>query len=138
MPAILTDGRRECFHRDRNIATGREDSEGHDEGSPEETAMTELLHGVQPQTRSRGLAQYWQGLGRRIMAGLLRWRARRRTRRHLADLEAHMLRDIGVTPAEAAREVRKSFPWRRAAWPDAYEKDVWLRRRAQAGPGPRM
>jgi uncharacterized protein YjiS (DUF1127 family) len=38
--------------------------------------------------------------------------ARREQRRRLAELDAHMLKDIGVTPAEAARESEK--PWWKA------------------------
>jgi uncharacterized protein YjiS (DUF1127 family) len=39
------------------------------------------------------------------------WRARVRQRRDLAKLNPHLLRDIGITPYEAARECRKPF-WR--------------------------
>lgn len=38
-----------------------------------------------------------------------RWLARSRQRRDLAALDAHLLRDIGVTPGEAAREAAKPF-----------------------------
>lgn len=41
-----------------------------------------------------------------------RWEQRRRSRRALATLDAHMLRDIGLTPGVAARETEKPF-WRR-------------------------
>ena len=40
-----------------------------------------------------------------------RWIERTRQRQALADLDDHMLRDIGVTRVEAARECRKPF-WR--------------------------
>jgi uncharacterized protein YjiS (DUF1127 family) len=39
------------------------------------------------------------------------WIERMRQRQALADLEDHMLRDIGITRVEAARECRKPF-WR--------------------------
>jgi len=39
------------------------------------------------------------------------WVARRRERRELARLDLRMLRDIGVTPSEAAGEADKPF-WR--------------------------
>jgi uncharacterized protein YjiS (DUF1127 family) len=39
------------------------------------------------------------------------WRRRSRERRQLGSLDARMLRDIGVTPSEAARECDKPF-WR--------------------------
>ena len=45
-------------------------------------------------------------------ADLLRlWRARSRERRHLAGLDERMLRDIGITRLDAARECAKPF-WR--------------------------
>lgn len=37
------------------------------------------------------------------------WRARSRQRAHLAVMDAHMLRDIGLSRAEARREARKWF-----------------------------
>jgi uncharacterized protein YjiS (DUF1127 family) len=40
-----------------------------------------------------------------------RWIERTRQRQALAELDDHMLRDIGVTRVEAARECRKPF-WR--------------------------
>ncbi len=39
------------------------------------------------------------------------WHQRWQQRRQLAELDAHLLRDIGVTPREAFREVSKPF-WR--------------------------
>jgi uncharacterized protein YjiS (DUF1127 family) len=37
------------------------------------------------------------------------WFARSRQRRDLAELDAHLLKDIGVTPGQAAREAAKPF-----------------------------
>lgn len=37
-----------------------------------------------------------------------------RQRRHLADLDDHLLRDIGITRAEAMQEAQKA-PWRAPA-----------------------
>jgi uncharacterized protein YjiS (DUF1127 family) len=37
------------------------------------------------------------------------WFARARQRRDLADLDAHLLKDIGVTRRQAAREAAKPF-----------------------------
>ena len=45
-------------------------------------------------------------------AALGRWLDRRRTRRALADLDTHLLRDIGVTRAEALHESRRWWPSR--------------------------
>jgi uncharacterized protein YjiS (DUF1127 family) len=42
---------------------------------------------------------------------LVRWRERARQRNQLAQLDSRMLRDIGITPSEAARECDKPF-WR--------------------------
>ena len=61
--------------------------------------------------RRRRAAAVWAALVR-----LVRWCAlcfaRAEQRRRLAELDGHMLEDIGVTPAEAARESAK--PWWRA------------------------
>jgi len=40
---------------------------------------------------------------------LARWFARSRQRRDLAELDAHLLKDIGVTPGQAKREASKPF-----------------------------
>jgi len=40
---------------------------------------------------------------------LARWFARSGQRHDLAALDAHLLKDIGVTPGQAAREVAKPF-----------------------------
>jgi uncharacterized protein YjiS (DUF1127 family) len=42
---------------------------------------------------------------------LARWSARRRQRVDLAELDGHLLADIGVTPQEARRECASPF-WR--------------------------
>lgn len=44
-------------------------------------------------------------------ARLRRWYLNWRTRRQLASLDSHLLKDIGVTRAEALEEARKPF-WR--------------------------
>ncbi|MEM9349263.1 MAG: DUF1127 domain-containing protein [Pseudomonadota bacterium] len=38
-----------------------------------------------------------------------RWGNRRRTRTHLSQLDDRMLRDVGITPAQAQREAEKGF-----------------------------
>lgn len=57
----------------------------------------------------------WRPLLRRATArglALLReWQRRRRSRLELARFDLRMLRDIGVTPVEAWREINKPF-WR--------------------------
>lgn len=42
---------------------------------------------------------------------ILAWEERRQSRRHLSNLDAHLLRDIGLTLREAEDEVAKPF-WR--------------------------
>lgn len=37
------------------------------------------------------------------------WTTRRRTRQQLSDLDEHMLKDIGITQAQAAKEARRPF-----------------------------
>ena len=49
------------------------------------------------------------GLCRRVVALLIRWQHRAADRARLADLEPHLLKDIGLTPAERDREARKPF-----------------------------
>jgi uncharacterized protein YjiS (DUF1127 family) len=70
--------------------------------------------------RSRGpYARYdeislCEGLADLVFAGLAQirvWAKRARARRELARLDPRMLRDIAVTPSEAARECGKPF-WR--------------------------
>ena len=45
----------------------------------------------------------------RAFATLMRWQARHRERAHLAQLDDHLLRDMGLTRAEVARQVAKPF-----------------------------
>ncbi|MBY5932396.1 DUF1127 domain-containing protein [Tateyamaria omphalii] len=47
----------------------------------------------------------------RVAVLLSKWAMRRRTRLSLRHLDPHLLRDIGVTPAEADFEARRVF-WR--------------------------
>jgi uncharacterized protein YjiS (DUF1127 family) len=47
----------------------------------------------------------------RLLAGLAGWQQRARERRHLMSLDGRMLRDIGVSRADAWREGTKPF-WR--------------------------
>jgi len=48
------------------------------------------------------------GFGRALKA-LARWRALRHERLALAELDAHRLRDIGISPEEARREALRPF-----------------------------
>jgi uncharacterized protein YjiS (DUF1127 family) len=63
------------------------------------------------------LALAWYAVGRlgdgagRVAEGALIWLERARQRRQLAELSDHMLRDIGLTRADAWAEAEKPF-WR--------------------------
>ena len=48
-------------------------------------------------------------LAARLRRAVVDWRARARSRRLLAELDEHMLRDIGVDPARVWRETGKWF-----------------------------
>lgn len=50
-----------------------------------------------------------EALSRRLWRAAVRWAARARQRRDLAELDAHLLKDIGLTSGEAAREAAKPF-----------------------------
>jgi len=62
-----------------------------------------------PQSKSADRAA---SLLRSIIALLSDWRWRRRTRRHLAQLDEHGLKDIGLSECDRWRECAKPF-WRR-------------------------
>ncbi len=62
--------------------------------------------------RSQGRALPLRATGHAILRTLAAWRDRSRQRRVLAELDERMLRDIGVTRADIAWEVNKSF-WQR-------------------------
>ena len=51
------------------------------------------------------------GAGAAVLATLHEWRRRSRDRAELASLDWRMLQDIGITQADAWREVNKPF-WR--------------------------
>jgi len=48
---------------------------------------------------------------RRLLSGMAAWHRRHRQRLDLAELDDHLLADIGVTPQEARHESAKPF-WR--------------------------
>jgi uncharacterized protein YjiS (DUF1127 family) len=54
---------------------------------------------------------YLRAKGKGVLATLEGWRQRARQRRALADLDAHLLRDIGVSAQQAKHEASKVF-WR--------------------------
>ncbi len=53
----------------------------------------------------------WRTVFSQAAATLKLWYQRARQRRRLAQLDEHLLRDIGITPEQARREARKPF-WR--------------------------
>jgi uncharacterized protein YjiS (DUF1127 family) len=56
-------------------------------------------------------AELWRGLIAAIVSTIAAWRERARSRRVLAALGDHRLRDIGLSRAEARLESEKPF-WR--------------------------
>jgi len=70
-------------------------------------------------TRQLQVPSAWPAPARHRLARAMRaavalvrlWHERARQRSHLAALDARMLRDIGITRSEAARECEKPF-WR--------------------------
>jgi uncharacterized protein YjiS (DUF1127 family) len=89
--------------------TSRPRSAGVLDPAVKETAMT-ILSNVAATTRA-----FRHGPSRLRPAILLTilsvWRRRRETRRVLTRFDDHLLRDIGITPGEAEREIAKPF-WR--------------------------
>lgn len=43
------------------------------------------------------------------MQTMKQWSQRSRARRHLAELDEHILHDIGLTPSQVRRETSKAF-----------------------------
>jgi len=73
------------------------------EGSAPTISLRRTELGPQPHRRGQEPARYsW-------LAWLREWRRRRRSRASLSRLDDRMLRDIGVTYAEAEREANKPF-----------------------------
>lgn len=58
-----------------------------------------------------GFAPRFGAIVMRLIEGLAVWHERSRQRYHLATLDDHVLKDIGVSRADVAREVDKPF-WR--------------------------
>jgi uncharacterized protein YjiS (DUF1127 family) len=61
--------------------------------------------------RLRGIDSAAGPVAAALLATVATWRLRHRTRRQLAGLDAHALRDIGIGPDQARREAGKPF-WR--------------------------
>lgn len=70
-------------------------------------AMTLWQHGARAARRSASVIE----MASQARDALWLWRFRSRTRQHLARLDAHLLRDIGLDPADRAVEIEKPF-WR--------------------------
>ncbi|HEV2185969.1 MAG TPA: DUF1127 domain-containing protein [Stellaceae bacterium] len=71
-------------------------------------AFERAMRGGWPSPRRGGPAELFHA----ALALIRQWRERARQRRQLARLDVRMLRDIGLTAAEAERECEKPF-WRR-------------------------
>ena len=48
-------------------------------------------------------------LALRVAVVLVKWQHNWRTRRHLKDMDGHMLKDIGLTPEQARKEAQRPF-----------------------------
>jgi uncharacterized protein YjiS (DUF1127 family) len=59
-------------------------------------------------TWRRGMAAGVRPFGR-LVSGFLTWRDRAAARRHLVSMDAHLLRDIGLSKSDVLRESTKSF-----------------------------
>jgi len=73
--------------------------------------LDRAVHGGQKQV-PRVTASVFGGLLRALYATLRGWQERYEVRRRLAELDDHLLRDIGITRVQAAAEAAKPF-WRR-------------------------
>jgi uncharacterized protein YjiS (DUF1127 family) len=77
----------------------------------------EVVMEVRASTPARGILTapgFWLGLkssGARALVGLLQWHEIARQRRALLTLNDRMLKDIGITRADAEREASRPF-WR--------------------------
>jgi uncharacterized protein YjiS (DUF1127 family) len=71
--------------------------------SPVQGMLGRPLYGDLPPLAARS--------GSRALATLMQWRERARQRRALREMSDHMLRDIGISRAQAAGEAAKPF-WR--------------------------
>lgn len=71
-----------------------------------------MIESVKTSPARRELPRYWLRRATRRAIDLLRaWRQRRDSRIALARFDERMLRDIGITRADALREANKPF-WR--------------------------
>jgi uncharacterized protein YjiS (DUF1127 family) len=76
--------------------------------SPVQGVLSLPFYGSVPQLAVRPREQRWI---RRAVDAVLTWQERARERRQLMQLNDHMLRDIGISRAEAFGEAEKFF-WR--------------------------
>ena len=63
----------------------------------------------QPRVSGREFARTLQRFAAQVLATVLEWQERARQRYRLAELDDRMLKDIGLTRADVANEVSKSF-----------------------------
>ena len=76
---------------------------------PSESACSRHRHS--DTSLNRGVETHGPHIIREALTTLRTWHRRARTRRHLLDLDDHLLADVGLDRADAAREVAKPF-WR--------------------------
>ena len=63
-------------------------------------------------TRAAIAGEGLRAMSRKALIRLANWYDRWQQRQHLADLDDHILRDIGISPGTVERECAKPF-WRR-------------------------
>jgi uncharacterized protein YjiS (DUF1127 family) len=71
--------------------------------------MTTISAISRPIDLSRRQWQSWPNLARIALRTVASWRARARQRSALAQLDDHLLRDIGVTRLQARQEASRPF-----------------------------
>jgi uncharacterized protein YjiS (DUF1127 family) len=74
--------------------------------SPVQTMLNGPHYGALPQLTVRPHGRRWV---KRAVDAVLTWHERARERRQLMELSDHMLRDIGISRAEAFGEAEKPF-----------------------------
>jgi uncharacterized protein YjiS (DUF1127 family) len=70
-----------------------------------------LLNAIALPARRAAIGGAVRGALGRVAAWCAHCYARHEQRRDLAELDARMLKDVGIAPADAAEEIRKPF-WR--------------------------
>jgi uncharacterized protein YjiS (DUF1127 family) len=79
-----------------------------------DTSQTVYRDDVQTRSAASGLLAGISGMLVGVVETLLRWQEASIQRRRLLELDAHMLKDIGISRADAVREAKRPFWGHRA------------------------